>query len=210
MIDLDDQKLDEEIQKQRDRVNTLTSIKESTKESVIESVRESDMQLSDQSLHEEELVNEMGEYIIFAGSNPQSKPSSFILAGSGENLLPSDIEDAHVMLNENLEPNFKKLNYANKINILLKALIIERNKNHELQIKVEVLKKEYVQKVKIIANLQGEAEQLIDQVAQGEIQVDKKTEEVNYLFQKHMQDKLKIEQQQEKIKNYETLMQNNE
>ena len=70
MIDLDDQKLDEEIQKQRDRVNTLTSIKESTKESVIESVRESDMQLSDQSLHEEELVNEMGEYIIFAGSNP--------------------------------------------------------------------------------------------------------------------------------------------
>lgn len=97
------------------------------------------------------------------------------------------------MLNENLEPNFKKLNYANKINILLKALIIERNKNHELQIKVEVLKKEYVQKVKIIANLQGEAEQLIDQVAQGEIQVDKKTEEVNYLFQKHMQDKLKIE-----------------
>lgn len=210
MIDLDDQKLDEEIQKQRDRVNTLTSIKESTKESVIESVRESDLQLSDQSLHEEELVNEMGEYIIFAGSNPQSKPSSFILAGSGENLLPSDIDDAHVMLNENLEPNFKKLNYANKINILLKALIIERNKNHELQIKVEVLKKEYVQKVKIIANLQGEAEQLIDQVAQGEIQVDKKTEEVNYLFQKHMQDKLKIEQQQEKIKNYETLMQNNE
>lgn len=77
-------------------------------------------------------------------------------------------------------------------------------------IKVEVLKKEYIQKVKIISTLQGEAEQLIDQVAQGEIQVDKKTEEVNYLFQKHMQDKLKIEQQQEKIKNYETLMQNNE
>ena len=130
--------------------------------------------------------------------------------GSGEQLLPSDIEDAHHLLNENLEPNFKKLNYANKINILLKALIIERNKNHEMIIKVEVLKKEYIQKVKIISTLQGEAEQLIDQVAQGEIQVDKKTEEVNYLFQKHMQDKLKIEQQQEKIKNYETLMQNNE
>lgn len=47
MIDLDDQKLDEEIQKQRDRVNTLTSIKESTKESVIESVKESDLQLSE-------------------------------------------------------------------------------------------------------------------------------------------------------------------
>ena len=97
-------------------------------------------------------------------------------------MLPSDIEDAHMMLNENLEPNFKKLNYANKINILLKALIIERNKKHEMNIKVEILKKEYVQKVKLIANLQGEAEQLIDQVAQGEIAVDKKTEEINYLF----------------------------
>ena len=97
-------------------------------------------------------------------------------------MLPSDIEDAHMMVNENLEPNFKKLNYANKINILLKALIIERNKNHEMNIKVEILKKEYVQKVKLIANLQGEAEQLIDQVAQGEIAVDKKTEEINYLF----------------------------
>lgn len=110
-------------------------------------------------MHEEELVNELGEYIIFAGSNPQSKPSSFVMAdGSGEQLLPNDIEDAHQMLNENLEPNFKKLNYANKINILLKALIIERNKNHEMIIKVEVLKKEYIQKVKIISTLQGEAE----------------------------------------------------
>jgi len=49
-----------------------------------------------------------------------------------------------MMLNENLEPNFKKLNYSNKINILLKALIIERNKNHEINIKAEVIKKEYV------------------------------------------------------------------
>jgi len=68
-------------------------------------------------------------------------------------MLLNDIEDTHQMLNENLEPNFKKLNYANKINILLKALIIERNKNHEMQIKVEILKKEYVQKVKIISTL---------------------------------------------------------
>ena len=78
--------------------------------------------------------------------------------GTGEQILPDDIEDAHQLLNQNLEPNFKKLNYANKINILLKALIIERNKNHEMQIKVEVLKKEYVQKVKMISTLQGEAE----------------------------------------------------
>ena len=90
------------------------------------------------------------------------------------------------MLNESLEPNFKKLNYKNKINILLKALIIERNKNQELQVKVEVLKREYINKVKMIQNLHGEADTLIDQVAQGEIQIDKKTEEINYLFQKHM------------------------
>jgi hypothetical protein len=56
-------------------------------------------------------------------------------------------------MNNNLEPNFKKLNYVNKINILLKALIIERNKNQEMQIKVEVLKREYIQKVKLISSM---------------------------------------------------------
>lgn len=49
-------------------------------------------------------------------------------------------------------------------------------------IKVEVLKKEYIQKVKLISSMQGETEQLIDQVAQGEIEVDKKKEEINYLW----------------------------
>lgn len=62
-----------------------------------------------------------------------------------------------------------------------------------MQIKIEILKREYIQKVKLIASMQGETEQLIDQVAQGEIQVDKKSEEINYLWQKHMQDKFKIE-----------------
>ena len=61
-----------------------------------------------------------------------------------------------------LEPNFKKLNKTNKINILLKALIMERNKNQENQVKIEVLKNEYVEKVKTIASLQSETEQLID------------------------------------------------
>ena len=56
----------------------------------------------------------------------------------------------------------KKLNKTNKINILLKALIMERNKNQENQIKIEVLKNEYVEKVKTIASLQSETEQLID------------------------------------------------
>lgn len=57
-----------------------------------------------------------------------------------------------------LEPNFKKLNRNNKINILLKALLIERNRNQESQIKIEILKKEYTEKVKIIADMQTETE----------------------------------------------------
>lgn len=83
MIDLDDKKLDEEIKKQRDKSSTMTSIKESINESVQQSEKE--LELSDQSVHEEELVNELGDYIIFAGMNPQSKPSSFIMNdGEGE------------------------------------------------------------------------------------------------------------------------------
>ena len=64
--------------------------------------------------------------------------------------------------------------------------MIERNKNAEAEVKCEVLKREYVNKVKLIASMYSESEQLIDQVAQGEIAVDKKTEEINYLWQKHM------------------------
>ena len=76
------------------------------------------------------------------------------------------------MLFNMLEPNFKKLNHNNKINVLLKALLIERNKNQENLIKMEILKREYTEKVKTIASLQTETEQLIDQVAQSEIKID--------------------------------------
>jgi hypothetical protein len=57
-----------------------------------------------------------------------------------------------------LEANFSKLNYVNKINILLKALMIERNKHSEDQIKNTVLKREYINKVKTIASTQEENE----------------------------------------------------
>jgi len=50
-----------------------------------------------------------------------------------------------------LEDNFSKLNYVNKINILLKALMIERNKNSEHKIREEVMKREYTEKVKLLA-----------------------------------------------------------
>lgn len=145
MVDVDDQRLDEEIQKQRE-----TSSKAQAQEKLSET----------QSVHEEELVDQNGEFIIFKQdnspeiNNPQSQPSSFVSAASNEDSnRPSDLDEANNVLNQNLEPNFQKLNYVNKINILLKALIIERNKNQEMQIKVDVLKREYIQKVKLIANM---------------------------------------------------------
>lgn len=57
-----------------------------------------------------------------------------------------------------LEANFQKLNKKNKINVLLKALLIERNKNQENVIKIEILKNEYTEKVKTIASMQNETE----------------------------------------------------
>jgi hypothetical protein len=68
----------------------------------------------------------------------------------------SNIEDTQPT--EPLEANFSKLNYVNKINILLKALMIERNKNSEFSIKNGVMKREYINKVKAIANIQEENE----------------------------------------------------
>jgi hypothetical protein len=53
---------------------------------------------------------------------------------------------------------------VNKINILVKALMIERSKNSESEIKMNIFKKEYVQKVKNIQTLMQEHEQLIEQV----------------------------------------------
>ena len=50
--------------------------------------------------------------------------------------------------------------------------MIERNKNSESGIKNQVMKRVYITKVKKIVELQDENEQLIEKVAQGEIQVE--------------------------------------
>lgn len=72
------------------------------------------------------------------------------------NATPSEMvsEVAQSTGAEPLEENFSKLNYVNKINILLKALMIERNKNSELNIKNGVLRREYINKVKGISGIQ--------------------------------------------------------
>jgi len=76
---------------------------------------------------------------------------------------------------------------VNKINILLKALMIERNKNDENQIKIAVMTREYTNKVKCIATINGENEELIEKVAQSEIGNEQKEDEINILKQKHME-----------------------
>lgn len=167
----------------------------------------------DQSVHEEELVDKDGEFVIFRQdnecaspelANPQSKDNSFVtdmsyqfdiasMGGPATPHLKNFDETADMMFNK-LEPNFKKLNRNNKINVLLKALLIERNKNQENLIKLDVMKGQYVEKVKLISTMQNESEQLVDNVAQSQIELEKKQEEFDYVWQKHMEDQVTIEQ----------------
>lgn len=104
-------------------------------------------EFDNQSLHEEDLVDQNGEFIIFSNeespelSNPQSISNSFVTdmsyqfdinsVGAGTPHLKNFDDAADLVLFSKLEPNFKKLNRNHKITILLKALIMERNKNSE-------------------------------------------------------------------------------
>lgn len=120
-------------------------------------------------------------------------------------ILPGDVVQNNNAEGE-LEANFSKLNYVNKINILLKALMIERNKNQENMIKNSVLKREYINKVKTISSTQEENEQLIEKVAQGEIVTEQREDEISLLKKKHMEDKFRIEQLYDKNKSLEDIL----
>lgn len=58
------------------------------------------------------------------------------------------LEDETVIMDKEEEPGFDRLTYVNNINLLLKALIIERNRGNENAVKLKVMKREYVAKVK--------------------------------------------------------------
>ena len=88
--------------------------------------------------------------------------------------------------------------------------MIERNKNQEFLIKNGVMKREYINKVKAIANIQDENEQLIEKVAQGEIVTEQREDEINMLKKKHMEDKFRIEQLYDKNKSLEDILQKSE
>lgn len=70
------------------------------------------------------------------------------------------------------EPGFDRHSYVNNINLLLKALIIERNRGNENAVKLKVMKREYVAKVKQIHDLIEEREQLIERCVNTEVKVD--------------------------------------
>ena len=175
-----------------------------------------------QSVNEDELIDQHGEFIIFA--NPAGNPNNNVDGANAEWLTEASLNsDTHIAAQLQglgveglqqkvtdpanlLEANFSKLNYVNKINILLKALMIERNKNSESGIKNQVMKREYITKVKKIVELQDENEQLIEKVAQGEIQVEQKQDEVSVLKKKHVEDKFRIEQMYNKNKSLEEVL----
>ena len=67
---------------------------------------------------------------------------------------------------------FDRMTYVNNINLLLKALIIERNKGNENAVKLKVMKREYLSKVKKIQNLIDERDKLIDKCVNAELESD--------------------------------------
>jgi hypothetical protein len=80
----------------------------------------------DEELKEEDLVDSNGEFIIFGGEEGKQEEGG-------------------------LEANFSKLSRTNKVNVLLKALMMERNKSYESRVKIDILKTEYQNKCRMVA-----------------------------------------------------------
>mmetsp|Transcript_31354 Transcript_31354/g.47944 ORF Transcript_31354/g.47944 Transcript_31354/m.47944 type:complete len:140 (+) Transcript_31354:1688-2107(+) len=104
-----DAQLDEEIKRNREKQEQLQAI-ESTKAEIVELATKAKPVEEEpvQPVNEEELVDKDGQFIIFE----EKEKEELLAKPEGK-----------------LEENFSRLGYVNKINILLKALMIERNKN---------------------------------------------------------------------------------
>jgi len=59
--------------------------------------------------------------------------------------------------------------------------MMERNKNYESQTRQEAMRQEYIGKVKQLAEITTENEELIEKVANGEILVEAREEELSTL-----------------------------
>lgn len=88
--------------------------------------------------------------------------------------------------------------------------MIERNKNRESHIQIDIMKREYVSKVLWISKIQEENEQLIEKVAQNELIIETREDEISILKSKRMEEKFQIEQLQEKEKSLLDVLQRSE
>jgi predicted nuclease with TOPRIM domain len=70
--------------------------------------------------------------------------------------------------------------------------MIEREKNRENGIRLMVMKREYTNKVKRIKEIIDENEELIEKVAQREISLDEKNEEIRILNEKKTEYKSRL------------------
>ena len=105
---------------------------------------------------------------------------------------------------------FERLNYVNKINILLKALMIERNRNKENEIKMSVLKREYVKKAKSIQILHAEKDHLLNKAAKDEKNLEIQKETTTDLNEKLLAGQNEILKLNERISTLEEIMNKNE
>jgi hypothetical protein len=94
---------------------------------------------------------------------------------------------------DQLDPKFSRLNYVNKIQILLKALMIEKDQNNQSSLGLEQLRIEIDVRKSTADKIHKENEELIDIVAQSESKIDIKDEEIQVLMKKKMDYKLMIE-----------------
>ena len=112
----------------------------------------------EQSFDEKELLDQNGEFMIFAKENEdlelemekedQSIPTENSSTQVDTSKTPTqDISTFKEVEQPTLEANFDKLNYTNKIQILLKALVIEREKNRENKIRLDIMKQQYIKRV---------------------------------------------------------------
>lgn len=93
---------------------------------------------SNQSFNEQELLDPNGKYMIFAPEN-ESLITPLNLEAQIEQDIPRQRSGSHP---DQLDPKFSQLNYVNKIQILLKALIIEKEQNREFDSLLGALKQD--------------------------------------------------------------------
>lgn len=159
----------------------------------------------EQSFDEKELQDNNGEFIIFAPDEENTNDAEHSITTKTEpesttstskiDSKQADLSTTKDLEQPTLEAKFDKLNYTNKIQILLKALMIEREKNRENMIRLNVMKQQYIKKVQMVKDYKiekDENEQLIEKVAQYEITIDEKNEEINRMTEKKNEFKNKM------------------